>query len=65
MILSSLLSGLSFAAFAVFGWGVQLTQVFYAIGAFVVFILALSLPALVLLVVMKGIAFCVNKYREN
>lgn len=65
MVLSSLLAGGSFAAFAIFGWGIQVSAVVKAAGLIVLVFLAISIPALLLLLTMKLAALAVKKIREK
>lgn len=65
MIFSSLLAGGSFAAFAIFGWGVQISAVVNAILLIVLVFLAISIPALALLLVLKLVGIGINKIREK
>lgn len=65
MVLSSLLAGGSFAAFAVVGWGVEISAVTKALVLIAIVFLAISLPAALLLVILKSIGYLFEKYREK
>jgi len=62
MVFSSLFSGGCFSAFAIHR-GVPLSEVLYAIGAIFLVLLAMSVPALLILLIAKGGSHIMERVR--